>query len=113
MLLKLRFVFKHFLKFILRGLQNSFITEFMSLKGSLVVLRAVEKDDASTIFMWENNPDNWKVSNTEVPFSLFDIHQLIEHQSDIPIVTVVVSINFTVVVQFFALCNPQNELTEM
>ncbi|MCE2685642.1 MAG: GNAT family N-acetyltransferase [Cryomorphaceae bacterium] len=55
----------------------------MSLKGSLVVLRAVEKDDASTIFMWENNPDNWKVSNTEVPFSLFDIHQLIEHQSDI------------------------------
>lgn len=55
----------------------------MSLRGSLVVLRAVEKDDASTIFMWENNPANWKVSNTEVPFSLFDIHQLIEQQSDI------------------------------
>lgn len=55
----------------------------MSLKGSLVSLRAVEKDDASTIFMWENNPANWKVSNTEVPFSLFDIHQLIEQQSDI------------------------------
>ncbi|MEY3086684.1 MAG: hypothetical protein RLZ93_605, partial [Bacteroidota bacterium] len=36
----------------------------MSLKGSLVTLRAVEKDDASTIFMWENNPANWKVSNT-------------------------------------------------
>lgn len=55
----------------------------MSLEGSLVSLRAVEKDDASTIFMWENNPANWKVSNTEVPFSLFDIHQLIEQQSDI------------------------------
>jgi diamine N-acetyltransferase len=55
----------------------------MSLRGSLVTLRAVEKDDASTIFMWENNPANWKVSNTEVPFSLFDIHQLIEQQSDI------------------------------
>ncbi|MFM7007559.1 MAG: GNAT family N-acetyltransferase [Flavobacteriales bacterium] len=57
--------------------------EFMILKGSLISLRAVEKDDASTIFMWENNPANWKVSNTEVPFSLFDIHQLIEQQSDI------------------------------
>jgi diamine N-acetyltransferase len=55
----------------------------MSLKGSLVQLRAVEKEDASLIFMWENNPKNWKVSNTEVPFSLYDIHQLIEQQSDI------------------------------
>ncbi len=55
----------------------------MSLKGSLVTLRAVEKDDAGTIFMWENNPANWKVSNTEVPFSLYDIHQLIEQQADI------------------------------
>jgi len=55
----------------------------MSLKGSLVTLRAVEKDDAGTIFRWENNPANWKVSNTEVPFSLYDIHQLIEQQSDI------------------------------
>lgn len=55
----------------------------MSLKGSLIQLRAVEKDDASSIFLWENNPANWKVSNTEVPFSLYDIHQLIEQQADI------------------------------
>jgi len=55
----------------------------MSLKGSIITLRAVEKDDAGTIFLWENNPANWKVSNTEVPFSLYDIHQLIEQQSDI------------------------------
>ncbi len=55
----------------------------MNLKGSLVYLRAVEKDDASTIFLWENNPKNWKVSNTELPFSLYDIHQLIEQQSDL------------------------------
>ncbi len=55
----------------------------MSLRGSLITLRAVEKDDAGTIFLWENNPANWKVSNTEVPFSMYDIHQLIEQQSDI------------------------------
>ncbi|MEN9994404.1 MAG: hypothetical protein RL762_1061 [Bacteroidota bacterium] len=55
----------------------------MSLRGSLITLRAVEKEDAGTIFLWENNPANWKVSNTEVPFSMYDIHQLIEQQSDI------------------------------
>jgi diamine N-acetyltransferase len=55
----------------------------MSLKGSLITLRSVEKSDAGTIFLWENNPANWKVSNTEVPFSMYDIHQLIEQQADI------------------------------
>jgi diamine N-acetyltransferase len=55
----------------------------MSLIGQKIALRAVEKDDASTIFLWENNPANWKVSNTELPFSLYDILQLIEQQSDI------------------------------
>lgn len=53
------------------------------LVGSKVYLRAVEKSDASTIYLWENNPENWKVSNTEVPFSMFDIMALIEHQADL------------------------------
>lgn len=53
------------------------------LVGDKVFLRAVEKSDATTIYMWENNPDNWKVSNTEVPFSMFDIMALIEHQADL------------------------------
>ncbi len=53
------------------------------LKGKSIYLRAVEKEDASTLFIWENNPANWKVSNTEIPFSLHSIHQLIEQQSNI------------------------------
>jgi diamine N-acetyltransferase len=53
------------------------------LVGSNVYLRAVEKSDATSIYMWENNPENWKVSNTEVPFSMFDIMALIEHQADL------------------------------
>ena len=53
------------------------------LKGKSIHLRAVEKEDASTLFIWENNPANWKVSNTEIPFSLHSIHQLIEQQSNI------------------------------
>ena len=53
------------------------------LKGNSIYLRALEKEDASTLFIWENNPTNWKVSNTEIPFSMHTIHQLIEQQSNI------------------------------
>jgi diamine N-acetyltransferase len=53
------------------------------LKGNNIYLRAVEKDDALTLFQWENNTANWKVSNTEIPFSMHSIHQLIEQQSDL------------------------------
>lgn len=53
------------------------------LKGESIYLRAVEKEDASTLFIWENNPSNWKISNTEIPFSMHSIHQLIEQQSNI------------------------------
>lgn len=55
----------------------------MSFSSAHIYLRAVEKDDAGNIFLWENNPRNWKVSNTEVPFSMYDIIQLIEQQSDL------------------------------
>ncbi len=53
------------------------------LKGKSIFLRVVEKEDATTLFLWENDPKNWKVSNTEVPFSMHAIHQLIEQQSNI------------------------------
>jgi diamine N-acetyltransferase len=53
------------------------------LKGKTIYLRAVEEDDSTMLFLWENNPENWKVSNTEVPFSMTAIHELIEQQSNI------------------------------
>ncbi len=53
------------------------------LKGDSIYLRIVEADDSTKLFIWENNPENWKVSNTEVPFSMHSIHQLIEQQSNI------------------------------
>lgn len=40
------------------------------LKGERIFLRAIEPEDASLVLMWENNPDNWKVSGTEAPYSL-------------------------------------------
>ena len=42
----------------------------MRLRGQKVRLRPVEKDDATRLLLWENNPQHWKVSGTEVPFSL-------------------------------------------
>lgn len=53
------------------------------LKGNSIFLRVVEAADATKLFLWENDPRNWKVSNTEVPFSMHAIHQLIEQQSNI------------------------------
>jgi diamine N-acetyltransferase len=48
-----------------------------------IFLRMVEPEDATKLLLWENNPENWKVTDTEVPFSLHAIHQLIEQQQQI------------------------------
>jgi len=53
------------------------------LKGKRVFLRSVELSDAQLLLIWENDPENWKVTDTEVPFSLHGIHQLIEQQQNI------------------------------
>ncbi len=53
------------------------------LKGDNCYLRVVEKEDALMLFQWENNVDNWKVSNTEIPFSMHSINLLIDQQSDL------------------------------
>lgn len=48
------------------------------LKGKKIYLRAVEPSDATKLLLWENNVSNWKVSDTEVPFSMHDIQNYIE-----------------------------------
>lgn len=53
----------------------------MNLVGNFVRLRAVEPSDASTLFLWENDTSNWRISHTEIPFSMHNIHQLIEQFS--------------------------------
>ncbi len=49
----------------------------MKLKGQKILLRPVEKEDAVRLMLWENEPDHWKVTGTEVPFSLSTIHEYI------------------------------------
>lgn len=53
------------------------------LEHKSVYLRAVEPSDATRLFQWENNPVNWKVSHTEVPFSMQNINLLIEQFSNL------------------------------
>jgi diamine N-acetyltransferase len=55
----------------------------MMLKGKNIFLRAVEPADATKLMLWENNPKHWKVTDTEVPFSLHGIQQLIEQQQHV------------------------------
>lgn len=53
------------------------------LKGDRVYLRTVEPSDATKLMLWENDTHNWKVSDTEVPFSLHEIQTYIENQQNI------------------------------
>lgn len=45
----------------------------MILRGKNIYLRAIEPEDATRLMVWENNPENWRVSGTEAPFSMHGI----------------------------------------
>ncbi|MEX1190785.1 MAG: GNAT family protein [Brumimicrobium sp.] len=53
------------------------------LKGEKIFLRQLESSDVSTLLLWENNPSNWRVSETEAPFSLQQMHSYIDNASEI------------------------------
>lgn len=53
------------------------------IKGKKVYLRQMEPSDAAVLLMWENNPDNWRVSGTEVPYSMHEMQQFIANASDV------------------------------
>lgn len=50
----------------------------MILNGEKIVLRAVEPEDAELLLEWENNTDNWQISNTISPFSKATMQMYIE-----------------------------------
>lgn len=55
----------------------------MELKGKEVYIRVIEPEDAEMLFKWENNPENWLVSNTLKPFSKYQIEQYAFSDQDI------------------------------
>jgi diamine N-acetyltransferase len=52
-------------------------------KSENLFLRAVESSDATALFLWENDTNHWRIANTEVPFSMHAIHNLIEQYASI------------------------------
>ena len=54
----------------------------MPLESNRIVLRALEKQDATKLMIWENDPKHWRVSDTEAPYSLHGIHQFIEQHDN-------------------------------
>lgn len=45
-------------------------------KGKNIFLRPIEPSDATRVVLWENNPENWRVTGTEAPYSL---HTILEY----------------------------------
>jgi diamine N-acetyltransferase len=54
----------------------------MKLESERLFLRAVEKEDATKLMIWENNPEFWRVSDTEFPFSLHSITNFVARQEN-------------------------------
>lgn len=51
-----------------------------SLEGRTVRLRAVEPEDISRMYLWENDPAVWHVSGTTAPFSRHALERFVEEQ---------------------------------
>lgn len=47
----------------------------MKLSGKHILLRAIEPSDINIVYNWENDPENWVVSNTQAPYSRFVLEQ--------------------------------------
>jgi len=48
------------------------------LEGKNIKLRALEPSDLDYLYLWENDPENWFVSNTYAPFSKHILMKFIE-----------------------------------
>lgn len=50
------------------------------MRGETVGLRALEPEDVSVLYRWENDPQVWRVSGTLAPFSRHALARFIEEQ---------------------------------
>jgi len=49
------------------------------LENTDIKLRALEPTDIDILYSWENNLDNWEVSNTNAPFSRYILSKYLEN----------------------------------
>ena len=50
-----------------------------TLKGELIILRALEPEDLNFLYQIENNESFWEVSHTQTPFSKYILKQYLEN----------------------------------
>ncbi len=60
-----------------------FFQEYYMLENELIKLRALEPADVDKLYIWENNPANWKVSHTQAPYSRHVLMEYINSAGDI------------------------------
>jgi diamine N-acetyltransferase len=53
------------------------------IKGNNISLRLTRNIDIPIIYNWENNPENWLVSETVKPYSFEEINLLVDSSEDI------------------------------
>ncbi len=51
-----------------------------NIVGHKVVLRALEPEDLDIIYIWENDPSVWRYSDTQTPYSRYQLRKYIEQQ---------------------------------
>jgi diamine N-acetyltransferase len=49
------------------------------IRGTSILLRAMEPSDVDLMMIYENDPENWAVSGTVSPYSRFTIEQFYDN----------------------------------
>ncbi len=55
----------------------------MFIQDNSLKLRAAEPSDASIIYLWENDMQIWRVSDTSMPYSHYQIEQFLSQNNDL------------------------------
>lgn len=63
------------------SLQTNFLTMFAQSEN--IILRAAEPQDAKLIYNWENDQEIWKVSETYMPYSMYQIEEFLLNNNDL------------------------------
>ncbi len=60
-----------------------YLQVLMIYRGEHIYLRTININDVDIIYNWENNPENWKVSAIQQPFSKAQITEFVLSEQDI------------------------------
>lgn len=52
------------------------------MKGDKIILRALEPEDISSLYLIENDIENWKISETKIPLSKYLLHEYLKNIGD-------------------------------